>query len=256
MVKSAKSPPKVNPQNKNVEELLKETIHKLNVLTDKVTDLETSLKAAAAENTSLKATVAKQDDEIASLKDALNSREQHARSWSVRLLNIQLPPGQESNNKVVMDTVYNNVLLPILEGAKQQKEISIIPECENLLDTAHILPGKGTNKPIIARFFSRYWRSIIFRFRKDFAPREDGPSAPATRSSAGAGAAAARAPRMKYSIFEDLTGLNFKQLQSIKQHEAVTSAWSVNGIIKFKVKNSEQIYKVVSLYDTVDSIIE
>jgi hypothetical protein len=61
---------------------------------------------------------------------------------------------------------------------------------------------------------------------------------------------------MKYSIFEDLTALNFKQLQAIKQHEDVTSAWTVNGTIKFKVKNSENIYKVSSIFDTVESILE
>jgi hypothetical protein len=255
MGKAAKSPPKTNnSRTKSIEDLLEENIHKLNVLTDKVSDLETALWASSAENDKLKTTITRQEDEIAYLKDALNSREQHARSWSVRLLNIQLPPGRESDNRTVMTTVYNSFLLPILEGAKQSKEVDFIPACDDLLETAHILPGKGPNKPIIARFFSRYWRSVVFRHRKEYAPREDGASAPATRS--GSGANSSSRPRMKHSIFEDLTGLNFKQLQAIKQHEAVTSAWTVNGVIRFKIKDSEQIFKVSSLYDTVDTLIK
>jgi hypothetical protein len=230
---------------------LEENIHKLNILTSKVSDLETALRSSTAENEKLKTTISNQQDQIAFLKDALNSREQHARSWSVRLLNIQLPPGQESDNRVVMTTVYNSFLLPILEGAKQSKEVNFIPACDDLLETAHILPGKGPNKPIIARFYSRYWRSVIFRYRKEYAPKEDGATAPATRSSSGA---TSSRPRMKHSIFEDLTGLNFKQLQAFKQHEDVTSAWTVNGVIRFKIKESDQIFKVSSLYDTVDSI--
>jgi hypothetical protein len=253
MGKNNKTPTKIsNSRNKSIEDMLEEAIQKINILTDKVSDLDTALRAANRENEKLQEIVAKQEDEIAMLKDAHNSREQHARSWSVRILNITLPQGQETDTRVVMSTIYNSLFLPILEGAKAAKEITTIPTCEDLLETAHILPGKGQTKPIIARFYSRYWRSLIFRYRKEYAPKED--SAPATRSSTGAGATS-RA-RMKYSVFEDLTAQNFKQLQSIKQHEAVTSAWTVNGTIKFRVKNNDNIYKISSLYDTVEDIIK
>jgi hypothetical protein len=155
-----------------------------------------------------------------------------------------------------MQTVYNSLLLPILEGAKRSKEINTIPMCEDLLKSAHILPGKGQNRPIIAQFFSRYWQSVIFRFRKEFAPSDDGPTAPTTRSGSGAANnnSSSTRPRMRYSIFEGLTGLNFKPLQAFKQHDDVTSAWTVNGIIRFRMKNSEQIFKVSSIYDTVETV--
>jgi hypothetical protein len=76
MGKSAKSLPKVySSRTKSAEDLLEENIHKLNVLTDKVSDLETALRASSAENEKLKSTITRQEDEIAFLKDALNSRE-------------------------------------------------------------------------------------------------------------------------------------------------------------------------------------
>ena len=94
----------------------------------------------------------------------------------MRILNIHLQPGKESKTQLVMDTIYQQLLLPILEGAKASEEIHTIPSREALLETAHILPGKGPKKPIIARFYSCYWRSLIFQYRKDFAPREESPA--------------------------------------------------------------------------------
>ena len=38
--------------------------------------------------------------------------------------------------------------------------------------------------------------------------------------------------------------------------EGVVAVWSVSGIIKFKLADDEQIYKVSSLYDTVDSLTQ
>jgi hypothetical protein len=76
-----------------------------------------------------------------------------------------------------MNAVYQELVAPILAGAVEAGEIASVPPCENLIEVAHILPGKGAKKPIIVRFFSRYWRSLLFRFRKDYAPREAAPAA-------------------------------------------------------------------------------
>jgi hypothetical protein len=61
---------------------------------------------------------------------------------------------------------------------------------------------------------------------------------------------------MKYSFFEDLTRATFKQLKTIQADERVTSAWTVSGVICFKVDGDDTIYKITSIYDTVDDIIE
>jgi hypothetical protein len=42
----------------------------------------------------------------------------------------------------------------------------------------------------------------------------------------------------------------------IQQHERVVSAWTVSGVIKFKVKDSDTVFKVSSIYDTVEDVIE
>ena len=247
MGRTAKSPSKTAKSAKTMEELQEETLEKLNILTRKLEDLEETLKTVSSENRKLKETIACQADEIMHLKDCLNEREAYARSWSMRVLNVKLPQGQETNTRVVMDTIYKGLFLPILQGAMANKEISSIPSCDTLLETAHPLPGKGDNKPVIVRFFSRYWRSVIFRYRKNYAPRETAPAN--TR-----GGAENHGGRMVHPFFEDLSKATFKQLVSIKACSEVTSAWTVGGAIRFKIKDSEVIFRVSSIYDTVDSL--
>ena len=246
-----KASPSKGPKAKSMEEIQEEMLEKINLLTEKLSSLESALLEAVSNNNKLKATVASQADEICHLKDCLNEREQYARSWSVRVLNIPLPAGQESNTRVVMDTVYQRLLLPILEGARKEREINSIPSCESLLENAHILPGKGSNKPIIVRFFSRYWRSLIFKHRRNYAPREETTHSSSTRRGAEGDE---RRGRLAYSFFEDLSKPTFRQLQAIKASKDVTSAWTVSGSIRFKIKDNENIFKVSSLLDTVENL--
>ena len=135
----------------------------------------------------------------------------------MRILNIQLQPGNESNTRAVMESIFQQLLLPILEGAKANKEISVIPACETLLETAHILPGNGANKPIIARFHSRYWRGLVFHYRKTHAPREEPTNTTRRGNELATG-------RMLFPFYEDLTRASFKQLQIIQAREEVTAA--------------------------------
>ena len=75
---------------------------------------------------------------------------------------------------------------------------------------AHILPAKkDCNKPIIVRFYSRFMRSLVFRFNKNFAPREEKVAGPRGETE--------KIPRMKYSFFEYLSKETFAKLTEIKR---------------------------------------
>lgn len=217
--------------------------NKLSILMDRFTEMEEAMKATSLENKKLKNIIENQSDKIAFLENSLNDREQYARSWSMRVLNIKVPQDQETDTRVVMQAVYRELFLPILDGAKSRNEFTTYPSCEALIETAHILPGKGPTKPIIVRFYSRYWRSVIFRHRREFAPKE-------TINQGG------KVARQKFSIFEDLTKATFRQLQAIKKEERVQAAWTVNGTIKFRITDKDTIYKVTSIFDTVEDLIE
>ena len=234
-----------------IEEMQLEMNTKLSALMEKFESLEASLLAVTKEKEILRSTVAEQAEEVAELRNSLNDLEQYARNWSMRILNIPIPKQSEADTRFVMNTVYEALIYPILEGAKANGDIDHVPECDVLLETAHILPGKGDGaKPIIARFYSRYWRNLVFRNRKEFAPREAGSTAVSnTRSST------SRVTRMKFPFFEDLTRATFKKLGDIKKLERVSSAWTVNGSIRFKIKDNDTIFKVSSINESVDDIV-
>lgn len=222
----------------------------LTSLIDKMDKMEKLLTATQSENTKLKDLVMNQSEEILVLKDRLNDREQYARSWSIRCLNIPLLKEQETDPRYVMQQVYSELLQPILKGAVEKGDIPVIPTCCELLEMAHILPAKGDRKPVIVRFYSRFMRSLVFRYRKDYAPRDQ------QAAGAHSGKDRARPTKMKYSFFEDLTKGTYKKLMEIKEEEEVQSAWTVSGIIRFKVKDSDTIYKVSSLSTSYTDIIK
>ena len=240
---------------KKMEDLQAEMNAKLSTLTEQFQDIQQTLRSMKSENDQLKATVLCQADEIAFLKNNVNEREQYARSWSMRCLNIPLPQNGESDTRAVMTAVFNSLIKPILEGAKSKGEIAAIPACSELIEMAHVLPAKGTApKPVIVRFYSRFWRNLVFRHRKEFAPREESTnnsnSSNNTRSGAG------RAARMKFPFYEDLTRATFKKLCDIKQEPDIISAWTVNGTIRFRVKDNNTTFKVSHLFESVEEIVK
>jgi hypothetical protein len=232
-----------NSSSTQMEKLQEEMNKKLTLLMEEVRSLSSNLKQVKRENEELKEKVQCQEDKIAELHNIINDRELHARSWSIRVNNIPVLKGKETNNRSVMNAVYQELVIPILTGAVESGEIADIPTCDALIEIAHILPGKGATKPIIVRFFSRYWRSLLFRYRKDFAPRE-------------AAAGGDRPGRMKFPFYEDLTRPTFKQLKTIQADSRVTAAWTVSGVVRFKIENDENVHKVSTIYDTVDDFIE
>ena len=60
---------------------------------------------------------------------------------------------------------------------------------------------------------------------------------------------------MSFPFFEDLTKATFQKLTSIKQQTNVISAWTVNGSIRFKIKDNNTIFRVNSLQETFEEII-
>jgi predicted nuclease with TOPRIM domain len=129
----------------NMERLQEEMNEKLSDLVKEVRSLATKLKKSKSENESLKQKVQHQADQISELRNNMNDRESHARSWSICAINILVPKEQESDNNIIMKAVYEELVVPILEGAKACGDIATIPARENIIEIAHILPGKAAN---------------------------------------------------------------------------------------------------------------
>lgn len=228
---------------------IQELTRTINSLAARFDAMEELIGTLRCENKELKSTVADRDKEIFTLRDKLNDLEQYGRNWSVRILGLPIPQNEAQDPLKVMQHVFDRVLLPIFEGALSRREIMSIPDVRDILETAHILPAKPDSvNTIIARFYSRNIRSMVFRLKKDFAPRQPAEG----RHNGGL---SLRAGKFLFPIYEDLTRPTFFKLRALAASDLVDSCWTVNGVIRFKAKNSNEIRKVKCVYSSVEDII-
>ena len=128
------------------------------------------------ENHDRKKDMEHKEKEIEQIRIRANDQEQYIRSWSIRILDLELPFGKDKSDPwVVMQHVFDVVLMPILEGAVKEKLLTKIPEMQSIIETAHILPSNNSNSkpPIILRFYSRNIKALFFRLKKVYATRRD-----------------------------------------------------------------------------------
>lgn len=273
----------------------------MNVKLDKIDSIDSEMKSVKiilndlkTENTQLKTLVRDQDKKLADMNTAnnllenrVNNLEQHHRSWSARVLNIPLTQDEEYDNDVVAKKVYALVLLPILQGAVEKKMLAHIPTVDQLLEVAHILPGKaGSPKAIIMRFYNRNIKEMIFKLKKFYAPREEGSARSQVFGASGGrgggdgdtlGGAAGGAwsqsdgnggdntesggfegrGKFCFPLYEDLTRATFLKMRAIGADARVKACWTIRGQIRFTlVKNPKDIRKVVSILDPLDLILK
>jgi hypothetical protein len=258
---------------------LTERMDKIDSIEAEVKSLKVLLSDLKSENKQLKSEARENERKMSELnernnklEDRLNSLEQHHRGWSARILNIPLTPEEESDNNKVRSIVYNLALLPILEGAVSKQLLKDIPSPEQLLEVAHVLPGKaGQPKPVIMRFYNRNVRDVCLMAKKHFAPRMESTGAGGAKGAAGAGARGApgRSPseegaggfegrgRYVYPLYEDLTRATFQKMRAISKDSRVKACWTTKGQIKFILnKNVNEIRRVNSLLEPLDSILK
>ena len=252
------SPKPKQPAAKIMEETIGDMAKQLKTLTStiqgnnqRMDSLESLIRGLSAENKDLKNEIVARDEEILYLKTRINDMDQRHRTWSTRIFNVPLSKEEESDNFSVMRAVYEKALLPILRGAVDNQLLPDVPTCEQVLETAHVLPGpEGKDKPIIARFFNRNIRAIIFRGKKEHAPRLPAEKQ-ATRNSP------ARPGKFMFPIYEDLTSVNYSKLRELNASEKTTACWTTNGLIRFKLVGDETVHRVKSsqVFDTAISIL-
>jgi hypothetical protein len=196
-------------------------LSKLDTLASDVTELKKLLAASDAKNKELLAMLKDRDAEIHGLKRQLNGAEQHNRSWSIRVMGLPLSAEEERSSNQVKRHLYNNLLKPILEGAVAEGDLSVVPGVDDLLEMAHVLPAKeGATKPIIAQFYARKLRSLVFRHKKQFSPKHStGPMK----------------DRYKFLLFEDLTKLTFAKMRALALDPRVAACWPANGQLRYRL---------------------
>jgi hypothetical protein len=209
-----------------------------------VRSLDDTVKALVTENVSLREGIAKRDEQIRQLSDQVNRLDQAARSSSLRILG--LPITTQTPIPKIHETVYNEILLPILEAAKENGDISpqaILPS-HFLIVNVFAIPSKkaSDSSPVILKLHSEYVRSLIFKYKKSVLPTITDISSNRMRN--------------KYSIFEDLAPATHATFRSLSDDIRVKSVWSYSGQIRFKTHESETVFKVKSLADTYDTLVK
>jgi hypothetical protein len=224
-------------------EVMEKKLDALENLPTRLTKMEALLEKVNKENSDLIKAMAFKEEQINGLQRQLNALEQHNRSWSIRVNGLNIPAEVENSNKAVKKIVYDSLLLPIFKGAVEKGDLPAIPPLENTLEIAHILPAKGdAKKPVIARFFEREIRDVVFRNKKEFAPR-------------GMPSRAGQPGRYVFPFFEDLTKINFAKMRAIAAHEKVSACWSSRGSLKYKLNGSDSIRSVHNVFDSIENIL-
>jgi len=245
-------------------------LNKVDVIESEVKDLKTLIVSLRDENKELRSEIKLKDTQltemqatVSGVESRLNSLEQHHRGWGARILNIPVSPAEEADPEVMIQKVFDLALRPILEGAVSSGKLKSIPLPEQVLEVAHVLPGKpGLPKPIIVRFFSRNLRNLIFQCKKDFAVREE-ETRPRRSADNGGGAGGGGninggfegRGRFRFPLYDDLTKMNLSKMRSISQDDRVLACWTINGQIKFRLKDSNEIRKVVCVLDPLEKIL-
>ena len=220
-------------------------------LSTRLSTIETLLKITQAENTTLKEELVSSAQEATTLKAKLNHLEQHHRSWSVRVTGIKIPADEETDPNRVKHHLYEQLLKPILQGAVSNMILPTLPGESEIIERAHVLPAKkDAPKPIIARFYSRDMRALIFKLKKEFAPRETLKTRSSNQESG-----PPRPARLRCQIYDDLTRTNFLKMKAIGDDSRVDQCWSANGHLKFKLVGSQQVRSVSSVFASLDEIL-
>jgi FtsZ-binding cell division protein ZapB len=237
---------------------IKSKLDKVDLLESKLDRLQAALDQLSieniqikSENASLKSDLAARDQTIEQLQNGLNQLERHQRSWSIRIHGIPLSNNEEKDPQKVMKKIYDLLFLPILRGALANKEISAVPDYDQIFETAHVLPGKnGAHKPIIARFYNRNMKALCFKYRKEFAPRVNNGAV--TRRG---GRDNIPPQRQCFPFQDDLPKATLDKMKEIQADSSVQSCWSISGQLRFKLKNSETVKKVNSVFDPLEKIL-
>jgi hypothetical protein len=218
--------------------------NKIDAMHQALHDLRVENCAMREELAATKLELGKKDEIISSLRDQVNRIDQSSRSRSLRIHG--LPVTSDTSASLVPKIVWNEIIVPILQKAIEAADLpSSFPMAhyQSVIDDAYAIPAKkGGSCPVILKLVSSNIRHLIFQHKKTTLPTvTDLPS---------------HKVRPKYSIFEDLSPTNHAHFRSIAADPRVRSTWTFNGQIRFKIPDSETVFKVKSLNDTVNSLVK
>ena len=144
------------------------------------------------------------------------------RGNNLRIIGLKIPTSPSPNVLTTADSVYKTLLEPIFQMAMAEKVLPVVPTLLESIDACHTIHTKKPEDipPVHCRLRSKVLRDIIFTFKSRFF----------------------KANKLQYSIYEDLTPATRSLLRKTKERDDVENAWTRNGLVKFKLKSSQEIH--------------
>ena len=160
------------------------------------------------ENADLQGRLQQQQKEAREVRAQVNDQEQHGRQWNLRVFGVQEAQGQDQETTEACAERCLGIFTAKLGVPVQAADLEIAHR------TGKAPEKGGRPRPIIVRFHSRKQRGLVLSARR-------------------------KLKASGVSVGEDLTQANYKLLRTVSTHSAVLSAWSSNGKILARLKNSK-----------------
>ena len=210
------------PPKKNLEDLVTALSEKMDSMSTNINErfdeLDKHFKELKEDNAKLKEKVSHLEEENAQLKIRNHDLEIHSRASNVRIFNFS-PTNEDYHFEELADQLYEEVFLPILQGAASKGRLKSIPSKDRLILAAHPLHAKeGKPRPVICRLLNNSYRTIILQCQKEFGMRiMRSPSSAASRPSP-ASQGPVRPSPLRHPIFEDCTSELYRYKQALAAH--------------------------------------
>jgi hypothetical protein len=186
------------------------------------------------------------EKEVKRLKEASNDRDQAAKSCSLRLFGYATTEEETSSDggRIFKNKLYDRIIKPCLNTAKTNGELQSVPQFATAIEKIYCV-GKSTNNarpaPIIITFASEAFRMAVLRNKRSSLPT---PLVP--ERDAGI---------RRYMLVEDLTPANYNMLKQLHNCEEIKKVWSIDGRIRSKKRGQNNVCKVKSVFDPIDTVL-
>lgn len=229
----------------DIESLSTDQIIRMTYLS--VQDIKVTVAQHQVRVTELETNVTSLQKQVYALQNIVNHREQDLRNLSVRITGVPLSEEEKAttDGRFLSKVVYDKLLVPVLNFAKSKGLIDRLPQLSNTVSICYRVgdpaAAVGSTPPIILKFASDAVRLAVLK-----AKRTSIPQPTAAEKFQGIS---------RFSINEDLTPVTYKKMRELLGDERTNSVWTVEGRIRFTVPDDRSVYRVQSVFDTVDFIL-
>jgi hypothetical protein len=232
-------------QPASIQEQLTEILGLLRSQGAEISETKKMLAESQEKVTKLESRVVTLEREVKSLKESANDRDQADKGRTVRLFGYPVTEEETASDggKTFQSKIYERILKPCLNNAKVSGDLPTVPQFTTAIDRMY-RAGKSSPDhpaPIIIKFTSDIVRTAVLRHKKASIP------APTPQEKA----AGAR----RFVMVEDLTPANYRMMKQLQGRDEVSRVWSIDGKPRFVLKDNDKIFRVKSVFDSVESII-